>query len=258
MFLPLIIFLPNAFYYGFNEHATNSETASIKYKYQSNEVDSLDDLIDGNIYTIEELVFSDDSFSGHTIITILAYDGLTFSDDSYSLNDNVWNDDYNNNSYVVVEYYPQDELGNLTFYSGDIFTQWYVTDYMFFLNPVFVYNEVYYNDFVDYLGNYSYMPQYTDYNEIRSVEFNIEDTITSKMYKGWLEVWDLPVFSWAKNTFFSAPFNYISALFGFQAGNSISYLLSYWFSISIIWLVFDLMIYVPLLVHRWLDKASLS
>ena len=35
-------------------------------------------------------------------------------------------------------------------------------------------------------------------------------------------------------------------------------LFTYWTIISLAWLVFDILMYVPLLVHRWLDKASIS
>lgn len=52
----------------------------------------------------------------------------------------------------------------------------------------------------------------------------------------------------------------IFTVFGLS-GESISYvsmLLSYWTCISIIWLVFDVFMYVPLLVHRWIDKAKLE
>lgn len=41
-------------------------------------------------------------------------------------------------------------------------------------------------------------------------------------------------------------------------GGVISILLTYWTCISIIWLVFDVFMYVPLLVHRWIDKAKLE
>lgn len=41
-------------------------------------------------------------------------------------------------------------------------------------------------------------------------------------------------------------------------GGVISNLLTYWTCISIIWLVFDVFMYVPLLVHRWIDKAKLE
>lgn len=35
-------------------------------------------------------------------------------------------------------------------------------------------------------------------------------------------------------------------------------LLTYWTCISIIWLIFDVLMYVPLLVHRWIDKAKIE
>lgn len=66
------------------------------------------------------------------------------------------------------------------------------------------------------------------------------------------------VFSWATNTFLNEPFEYISDLFGMSSSNPIITLLAYWLSMSIIWLVFDLLMYVPLLVHRWLDKGILE
>lgn len=63
------------------------------------------------------------------------------------------------------------------------------------------------------------------------------------------------LFSWASSSFLVAPFQYISDLFGVPSGSPITTLLSYWLDISIIWLVFDLIMYIPLLVHRWLDKG---
>lgn len=48
-----------------------------------------------------------------------------------------------------------------------------------------------------------------------------------------------------------------STLFGIDS-SLIIYLLDYWTCISIIWLVFDVFMYVPLLVHRWIDKAKLE
>lgn len=49
----------------------------------------------------------------------------------------------------------------------------------------------------------------------------------------------------------------IEDIFGFDY-SFISLFLTYWTCISIIWLVFDVFMYVPLLVHRWIDKAKLE
>lgn len=71
----------------------------------------------------------------------------------------------------------------------------------------------------------------------------------------WESIWDLPLFNWCKVSFVSVPFTYISGLFGLAASNSFNYVFTYFASMSIIWLVFDVIMYVPLLVHRWLDKG---
>lgn len=46
--------------------------------------------------------------------------------------------------------------------------------------------------------------------------------------------------------------------FNFSFRSILADLLTYWTSISIIWLVFDVFMYVPLLVHRWIDKAKIE
>lgn len=63
------------------------------------------------------------------------------------------------------------------------------------------------------------------------------------------------------NIFANSPmndvYNYITSLF-FDSGDIntlVIMLLNYWTSISIIYLVFDLFMYIPLLVHRWIDKG---
>lgn len=52
----------------------------------------------------------------------------------------------------------------------------------------------------------------------------------------------------------------LSNIFGLS--NPILYMviqsLTYWTIISIAYLIFDVIMYVPLLVHRWLDKARLE
>jgi len=62
------------------------------------------------------------------------------------------------------------------------------------------------------------------------------------------------------STVFDA-YNYlISYIFSFEGdfGLIVTLLLTYWTMVSIIWLIFDVIMYVPLLVHRWIDKAKLE
>ena len=46
--------------------------------------------------------------------------------------------------------------------------------------------------------------------------------------------------------------------FDYSLAGYIPVFLTYWTCISIIWLVFDVFMYVPLLVHRWIDKAKIE
>ena len=66
------------------------------------------------------------------------------------------------------------------------------------------------------------------------------------------------LFSWASGSFLVAPFSYIADLFSMPITSPFITLLSFWLDISLIWLVFDVVMYVPLLVHRWLDKGIIE
>lgn len=66
------------------------------------------------------------------------------------------------------------------------------------------------------------------------------------------------LFSWANTSFLVSAFEYIGNIFGVPSGSPLYTFFSYWLDISIIWLVFDVIMYVPLLVHRWLDKGVIE
>ena len=59
MFLPIMVFLPSILYYGFNKEAIVPQVVDIQYnyKYQTNEVNSVNDLVNGNIYYANHLSF---------------------------------------------------------------------------------------------------------------------------------------------------------------------------------------------------------
>ena len=257
MFLPILMFIPSCLYYSFNEHAANTETTTINYKYQSNEVNSLDDLVVGNIYQFNS--------NNETIDSILDLDGyccfkllsnLSISS-RYFIGDEVLS---------TFNYFSEDTILSLTY---DINYK-SINGYFSFsqyddLDPSYSYS--YASEFTssciiqlydfDNLSDYSIFA-YTDYNEIESVTVNTDDTITQKVARAWESTWNLPVFSWTQNSFITAPFSYITALFGLGSDNSINYLFTYFASISICWLVFDLIMYVPNLAHRWLDRSAIE
>ena len=58
------------------------------------------------------------------------------------------------------------------------------------------------------------------------------------------------LYSWLELSFFNG-----TAPMGFFV---FWHLLIYWLLTSLLWLLFDVLMYVPMLIHRWLDKAALS
>lgn len=247
MFLPLVFFIPSCLYYSFNEHATNTETTTINYKYESNEVNSLDDLVEGHIYYLENFYLEDD-------ISIYIYQFDNFHN-TYGFGvDDLYSD---NGSYIQLIKDDTDVIITLCYdnLAVDLINYEYDEESLIsFTNIVFLYS----NDFYSIFEDRSYLPQYTDYNVIESVSVNTDDTITDKLNRSWNAIFDLPMFSWTKTTFVSAPFTYITGLFGLASDNPINYLFGYFASISICWLIFDLVLYVPNLAHRWLDRSALE
>lgn len=66
---------------------------------------------------------------------------------------------------------------------------------------------------------------------------------------------DSSLFNWAYNSnLLGVPVSYIGGIFGLAPYSAINVLLCYWLAYSIIWLVFDVLMFVPLLVHKSIDK----
>ena len=83
-------------------------------------------------------------------------------------------------------------------------------------------------------------------------------SVTDDMLTAFSTTMNSSLFSWAYTSFLTEPFQYIGSLFGLPLTSPLYTLMSYWLDISIIWLVFDLVMYVPQLVHRWLDKGIIE
>ena len=109
------------------------------------------------------------------------------------------------------------------------------------------------------INNITIPSQYTfNNNWLYTIEYNKNSFVSEVFYYSVDRVKEAPIFSWAYNSFLAVPIVYITSLFSIPSTHLVVELLSYWLAISIIWLVFDLIMYVPLLVHRWLDKGVLE
>ena len=67
-----------------------------------------------------------------------------------------------------------------------------------------------------------------------------------------------PFFNWAEKSFLGDGFRYMGNIFGMPTDNPFYTFACYWCAISILWLIFDVVMYVPKLAHRWLDKGAIE
>lgn len=98
----------------------------------------------------------------------------------------------------------------------------------------------------------------TNSNYIVYSETLIGGKLSDVFYYSIDKVQQSPIFSWAYDSFLSTPITFITGLFGMGSDHVAIMFMSYWLAISVIWLVFDMIMYVPLLVHRWIDKGVLE
>lgn len=227
MFLPVTFLLPSLLYFGFNDNATAQEyTKEETFVYETNEVNSVDDLIVGHVYTI----------------TRVENQAFNFG---YSFFNRISGDRYG----------PYTNSANKT----GLFTSVGVSHLSVVTSPTSIYTYLNYEvdfvltDIIDAtdIGGVSSCTRTYTYNKDVTYTMGITESINQSI----LDTFDLPMFSWTSDNFIIAPFNYITNLFGLPRGNVVNKYLDYWLSISIIYLCFDVIMYVPLLVHRWLDKG---
>ena len=268
MFLPVFFIAGRGLYVTFNKNAYQSYSGNnevtINYKYQSNEVNSNDDLIEGNIYKLS--MYNEDLDEALSFAT---QSNFYLEFDLLDWNFTDFDDHYFDDFYTSSVSNPQPS--QLTIDGTAYFSICYKSlPFGNLIDNFTIIYELY--DLYDYQGcyvifkflSYGYVTSdfynfvsYTDYNEIESVDIQ-QDTLDNAFTMSMNELNTNPLFSWAKDSFVKAPFTYITGLFGVQSDSPINSLFSYWASISVCWLVFDIIMYVPLLAHRWIDKAKVE
>ena len=167
------------------EVGETKQVVDVQYKYQSNEVNNLDDLVAGNVYHLSEFTFNE-AYNDYDFICIaLKYDSVVGfvldSLDEYSF-DGFNSSDLDNNvilfyyycsiyeSYTYVSYFSYDNsYCNLSCDNSD-------AGGFFVENIDFIYNDDMYN----YFDDYNYLPSYSTFNVIESVD--IYETGTTVVY----------------------------------------------------------------------------
>ena len=253
MLLPIFAIGVTSLVSTFNMSA--KEESEFVYKYETNEVNSYDDLIVGNIYRFDlnEDFLSDYEENGELEFNIL--DGYFEFDFQDFYKDETFNPLRFDKNYIIYVGFMEGII-NVRIGLSTAFDDYYsilIGEHVFDIvsNNLTILLTHKYN-----FQNVSAFSKAT-YNEIQGVEtHNVEPQ--EVFYKAIDKVQQSPLFNWAYNSFLVTPFAYIVSLFSMPTNSFVVMLLSYWLAISIIWLVFDLVMYVPLLIHRWIDKGVLE
>lgn len=252
MALPLVV-APIFAIYSHRHTLTEQTTVDIQYKYQSNEVNNFDDLIEGNVYNLDlnnanyDLIdFSFVLVSGEIYCESISYIEMDEYYVGYRTPYNLYKEDV----FGSLSFLRYDDLSILGYFDFD-----YISSYNAVIQLLHI-NE--FGSFTDVASLFSY----TDYNEVESVTVNDSSSdIMSVFVNNYAEVINKyfnydnafnfgGLYTWLNTNFFSG-----NAPLGFFI---FWHLLIYWLLTSLLWLIFDVLMYVPMLVHRWLDKASLS
>ena len=67
-----------------------------------------------------------------------------------------------------------------------------------------------------------------------------------------------PLFAWVSGSIVYTPFSYIANVFNMSVNSPIIALLSYFLVITVIYIVFDILVYIPNLFHRMIDGGSIE
>lgn len=215
-----------------------SKEVDIIYKYQTNDVNTESDLIVGNIYHLDMIL--DNSFDENIIFKTIEI--INIRQDNINSTHIV---NQNNTLLQVVKVANSNSIRIRNDSNGLRTLDYAIPDNNLVCD--FVYNGIY-NLNVANISECENIP-------IETIEQINKNNI---FYYAIDKVKDDNLFKWASDSFLSEPFKYITNLFGMPNDSVVILLLSYWLDISLIWLVFDLVMYMPLLVHRWLDKGVLE
>ena len=231
----------------------SKQESEIIYKYETNDVSNNDDIIVGRAYyfdinsgdTSDYLTWSQNQNFYFGILTI---DSTSFIQSDFVLDeDYLW--DIRSNGKFIGAF----GTNTIEFYMGeDAYISYEIGQQDFYIRAKVV------------VLSYDTKSSVAYHAFSKASDLPIESVETHNLsarevfYNALDDVKESPYFSWAYNSFLASPIIYITGLFSIPSSHVIIELLSYWLAISIIWLVFDLIMYVPLLVHRWIDKGVLE
>ena len=237
MLLPIFAFGVTGLYYALNEHAIQSETIEENYYKNASSLPShFDGVEEDTLYgAILNNYLANDQKIYFEYIEIISY--TTVFDISEYTEEGINYLNYDGEYWINVN--------GLEYEFGD--------DSNFSFIFVIDYDWTNLNNFTDFESNFTLFN--TNILVPNGENYTHTNSVSTSVINAWNDTWHNSLFSWSGDSFLKPPLDYVCSIFGVGSENTFSYALSYWCSISIIWLIFDVLMYVPLLTHRWLDKG---
>lgn len=245
LLLPFFTYAPTALYYGVNEYAVNNTTTQvdIQYKYQSNEVNSTDDLVEGNIYlTNWQDMYPSDFLHENEYLTFQLLGNLSVRD--ANRDEPLVPTSFT--PYTYLKIYGEDTALFITDFNDDYIMSY--DNFGDFANDIVI--KIIDINIVDTRTSISSIFRYTDYNEIDSVDVqtDIQNTISQQMYNSWQTMWETPMYSWTNNSILKTSLDNFTGVFGVNNQSYITNLITYELIIVAIYIVID----IVLTLFKWL------
>ncbi len=256
LILPILMFLPNALYYGFNEHANHERQVTtggynVEQKYTTNEVNTLNDIEENKVYKYNDTLYLDNSFTNPNqsfAINLLYCSNLYYDTENYTI-DEIYNDEYNakdNNTLQILisrngtytTYYT-----NLNIYVSVTIDYIEIKEFDFYLQ-----SDIDLNNFKNWFNsnqldiNKIEKSTFKDYNVTYIPEETKTLDIAQSLAYSWQETWQQPVFNWTGTNNFSFTIKAFTNVFGITQESYIANYLCYIMTLIVIYIIYDIII----------------
>lgn len=235
MFAPLLAIGVTCGYVMFNKNAFQSYAGKyeLEYKYQTNDVNSVQDLVEGRIYTF---TYQETEYSGR-----IGIEKLILGDDLTQYNMSIAGSQYDTTIRINYSY-----LG--TNYDCIAFSP--LNNEQVLLTSTeplnFIYGNTQFNQNIDYL-----IPMISKCNEIEvvAIEGSENSLLSNVFYYSVDKVEQSNLFNWSKTSnIYTGMHNFTTAL---NVTNTfIPMLLTYWLIISVIYFLYDIVLILLTVLHR--------
>lgn len=249
LLMPFLVYAPTALYYGFNEHATGTTTVTeggyqVTTMYETNEVNSINDLVNGNIYSID-LTTQNNYQSLQNVVQNNGEIYLTYIywvDSNYDVSYEIKED--LERLYYIRLYYDR----NKNCFAIDLD---YENPQLFYVSNVKIYFVANWTNYIEdieteqlKLKKSDFIPYLYTYEE----EVEVQKNITQMMEKNWNDLWKTNLFKWTDTSILKNGLDNFTQAFGITNTSNINNLIAYELIMVGVYIVID----IVLGLFKWL------